>query len=48
MNISNFIETYKVSESLCDDLIKYYENNKYDEYGLLLNYKPRKSATLVK
>jgi hypothetical protein len=28
MNISNFIETYKVSKSLCDDLIKYYENNK--------------------
>ena len=28
MNIYNFIETYKVSESLCDDLIKYYENNK--------------------
>ena len=28
MNISNFIETYKISESLCDDLIKYYENNK--------------------
>ena len=28
MSISNFIETYKVSESLCDDLIKYYENNK--------------------
>ena len=28
MNIYNFIETYKVSESLCDDLIKYYKNNK--------------------
>ena len=28
MNISNFIETYKVSKSLCDDLIKYYKNNK--------------------
>ena len=28
MSISNFIETYKVSESLCDDLINYYENNK--------------------
>ena len=27
---------------------KYYQDNKYDEYGLLLNYKPRKSATLVK
>ena len=24
----NFIEKYKVSKSLCDDLIKYYENNK--------------------
>ena len=28
MNIYNFIETYKVPTSLCDDLIKYYKDNK--------------------
>ena len=28
MNTYNFIETYKVPTSLCDDLIKYYKDNK--------------------
>ena len=44
MNISNFIETYKVSESLCDDLIKYYENNK--EYTKLRKDIPNTNDSL--
>ena len=27
MNISNFIETYKVSDQICDDLINYFNKN---------------------
>ena len=44
MNIPNFIETYKVSESLCDDLIKYYENNK--QYTKLRNDIPNTNDSL--
>ena len=28
MNISNFIEEYKISTKLCDDIKNYYKNNK--------------------
>ncbi len=44
MNIPTFIETYKVSESLCDDLIKYYENNK--EYTKLRKDIPNTNDSL--
>ena len=38
MSVFNFIETYKMDESLCDKLIIYFKNNKeYKHLGVVGN-----------
>ena len=39
MNIFNFIETYKIPENVCDDLIQYYKKNKEYKNKINLNGK---------